>query len=130
MLSALHHAISRPLLCAFAFFPGFALAEVSDKEPSVHLFWTVGLIAGLLCLYSARLKPWLGALVFVPAALWFISLFLEIHTADVGPHLLHEQGMAYYAQAYASFAAVLCGLILGFIWHRRSSPFLQKESLR
>lgn len=55
----------------------------------------------------------------MPVALWFISLFMEIHSADVGPYLHLEQGTVYYVQAYAAFAVVLFGLIVGVIWHRR-----------
>lgn len=121
MLFAPDTATLRLLPSALALLPRTALAEVGDKEPAAHLFWTVGLTAALLCLFSARYKPWLGALFLLPAALWFTSLFLEIHSADVGPYLRLEQGTAYYVQAYAAFAVVLFGLIGGVIWHRQSS---------
>lgn len=121
MLYPADRAVLTVGLLALALLPGVALAEVSDKEPAVQLFWTVGLVAAFLCLLSARFKPWLGVVVFAPAALWFTSLFLEIHSADVGPYLRLEQGTAYYVQAYAAFAVVLFGLIGGVIWHRQSS---------
>jgi hypothetical protein len=121
MLYPADRAVLKVGLLALALLPGVALAEVSDKEPAVQLFWTVGLVAAFLCLLSARFKPWLGVVVFAPAALWFTSLFLEIHSADVGPYLRLEQGTAYYVQAYAAFAVVLFGLIGGVIWHRQSS---------
>ena len=121
MLYAPAPAISRLLLFALAFLPEAALAEVSDKEPAIHLFWTVGLTAALLCLFASRLNPCLGVLFLVPAALWFISLFLEIHSADVGPYLRLEQGAVYHVQAYAAFTVVLFGFAAGVIWHRRSS---------
>ena len=121
MLYPPDRAVLKPGIFAFALLPGTAFAEVSDKEAATHLLWAVGLTAGVLCLFCARFKPWLGVLVFAPAALWFTSLFLEIHSADVGPYLRLEQGAAYYAQAYAAFAIVLFGLIVGIIWHRRSS---------
>lgn len=125
-----YRVILRPVLLLLALLPGTALAEVSDKEPTAQLFWAVGLAAGLLCLVFARNRPWLGALVFLPAALWFTSLFLEIHSVDVGPYLLQEQGAAYYVQAYASCAIVFCGLVVGFILHRRRSPSMPIESPR
>lgn len=121
MLYPADRAVLKLGLLALALLPGGALAEVSDKEPAVQLFWTVGLVAAFLCPLSARFKPWLGVVVFAPAALWFTSLFLEIHSADVGPYLRLEQGTAYYVQAYAAFAVVLFGLIGGVIWHRQSS---------
>ena len=121
MLYPADRAVLKLGLFALALLPGSAFAEVSDKEPAVQLFWTVGLVAAFLCLLSARFKPWLGVVVFAPAALWFTSLFLEIHSADVGPYLRLEQGAAYYVQAYAAFAVVLFGLIVGLIWHRQRS---------
>jgi hypothetical protein len=121
MLYPADRAVLKLGLFALALLPGTAFAEVSDKEPAAHLFWILGLTAAFLCLLSARFKPWLGVLVFAPAALWFTSLFLEIHSADVGPYLRLEQGTAYCVQAYAAFAVVLFGLIAGLIWHRQSS---------
>lgn len=119
MLLATHRAVLAHILVAALSYPGSALAEVSDKEPTTNLFWTVGIVAALLCLFGARMKPWLGAVFFAPTALWFISLFLEMHSSDVGPYLLAEQGAGYYWQAYAAFGAVLCGLVVGYVWHKR-----------
>lgn len=116
MLCATHRAV---LALTCLFYPAVLLAEVSDKEPDAVLFWQVGLAAALLCLFTARFKPWLGAICFAPAAIWFTSLFLEIHSPDVGPYLRLEQGNGYYLQAYASFALTVSGLVAGYIWHRR-----------
>lgn len=118
------HSTHRTVL-AFACFliltyPGEVLAEVSDKEPSAGLFWKVGLIAAVLCLVATRIKPWFGTICFAPAAIWFISLFLEIHSPDVGPYLRAEQGDGYYLQAYAAFTVVIGGLAAGYLWHRRN----------
>lgn len=98
---------------------GSAVAEVSDKEPTTTLFWAVSLAAAFLCLVCARIRPWLGLLAFAPAALWFASLFAELHSLNVGPYLKVEQGASYYWHAYAASGAVLSGLVLGFVWHRR-----------
>lgn len=121
MLYPAHRAVLARVSFAFFMFPGSVLAEVSDKEPSVDQFWTVGIMAALLCLFGMRIKPWLGIVFFAPAALWFTSLFLEMHSADVGPSLLKEQGTAYYWQAYTAFGAVLCGLVIGYVWHKRAA---------
>lgn len=109
MLYSAHRAI---LALACLFYPTVLLAEVSDKEPNAVLFWQVGL---------AAFRPWLGAICFTPAAIWFTSLFLEIHSPDVGPYLRLEQGDGYYLQAYAAFALALSGLVTGCLWHRRKS---------
>jgi hypothetical protein len=36
--------------------PSVLLAEVSDKEPTFNLFWTIGLTTALLCLVVARIN--------------------------------------------------------------------------
>ena len=119
MLLATHRAILTRILFIFLFYPGSALAEVSDKEPTTDLFWAVGIVAALLCLAGARIVPWLGVVCFAPTTLWFISLFLEIHSSDISPYLLREQGVIYYWQAYAAFGTVLSGLAIGYVWHKR-----------
>lgn len=121
MLHSTHRALLAHVSFVLLLFPDTALAEVSDKEPTTGLFWAVGLGAALLCLLGARIRPWLGAIFFALAALWFGSLFLEIHSSDVGPHLRREQGAVYYWQAYVAFGSVLCGLVLGYVWHKRLS---------
>lgn len=115
MLRSAHRAI----LALTCLYPTVLLAEVSDKEPDALLFWQVGLAAALLCLVTTRFKPWLGAICFAPAAIWFTSLFLEIHSPDVGPYLRLEQGDNYYLQAYAAFGVAVSGLVTGYFWHRR-----------
>lgn len=106
------------LLSMVALYSHPALAEVSDKEVASSLFWSIGLVAALLCLVTARVRPWLGAISFAPALLWFGSLLFELHSPDVGPHLLREQGITYYLQAYAALGLVLLGLLLGCLWHK------------
>lgn len=115
MLCSTHRAI----LALTCLYPTVLLAEVSDKEPDAALFWQVGLAAALLCLVTARFRPWLGAICLAPAAIWFTSLFLEIHSTDVGPYLRLEQGNSYYLQAYAAFGIAVAGLVVGYLWHRR-----------
>jgi len=121
MLRPSHRAVLAQLALAIRLHSGAALAEVSDKEPTAGFLWAVGLGTGMLCLLGTRIKPWLGAAIFVLAVLWFISLFAEIHSSDVGPHLLREQGADYYWQAYAAFSVVVGGFVIGYFWRRRIS---------
>ena len=121
MLHSTYRAILKLVTLMMLAYPATVFAEVSDKEPSADLFWKIGLAAAIICLVGARIKPWLGVTCFVPIALWFGSLFLELHSPDVGPHLHLEQGAAYVLQAYAAFGLPLCGLLAGYVWHRKSA---------
>ncbi|MCA1855987.1 hypothetical protein LE190_08630 [Massilia oculi] len=109
------------LLAIVCLLPGAALAGVSDKLSAPDLFWVVGLAASTVCLVGARLKPWLGAACFVPAALWFIGLLAELHAVDIASHLVAERGPGYYVQAHAAFGLVCGGFAMGWRWHRRSA---------
>jgi 4-hydroxybenzoate polyprenyltransferase len=120
MLNSTHHAILNLAILAVLVYPATVFSEVSDKEPSADLFWKIGLAAAIICFVGARIKPWLGIICFLPAAMWFGSLFLELHSPDVGPHLRIEQGSAYFLQAYAAFGLSLCGLFAGYVLHRKS----------
>jgi hypothetical protein len=110
MLHSTHRAILKPAVLTVLVYPATVFAEVSDKEPSADLFWKIGLAAAIICLVGARMKPWLG-----------VTCFLELHSFDVGPHLRIEQGTAYFLQAYATFGLPLCGLLAGYVWHRKSA---------
>jgi hypothetical protein len=87
----------------------------------VDSFWIVGTAAAVLYFVCARFKPRLGVVAFIPAALWFVSLFLEIHSPDVGPHLGLEQGSGYYMHAYVALALAACGLAAGYTRHRHQT---------
>ena len=104
---------------ALLIIPSVLFAEVSDKEPTFDLFWKIGLTTAILCLIVARIKPWLGVICWIPAAIWYASLFLEFQSADVGPHLRSEQGYIYFLQAYMSCTLALCGLLAGCVLHHR-----------
>jgi hypothetical protein len=119
MFHSTHRAILNLAVLALLVYPATVFAEVSDKEPFADLFWKIGLAAAIVCLVGARMKPWLGITCFVPVALWFGSLFLGLHSPDVGPHLRIEQGSAYFLQAYAASGLPSCGLLAGYVWYRK-----------
>lgn len=81
-------------------FPCIAYAEVSDTVPSSLHIWMIGLGAALLCALAGRLRRWLVPVAGIAPAFWFLSLFMEIHSPDVGPALYVEQGSRYYLHAY------------------------------
>jgi hypothetical protein len=119
MLHFTHRAILNLAVLTVLAYPATVFAEVSDKEPSTDLFCKIGLAAGIICLVGARMKPRLGIICLLPAAIWFANLLMEIHSPDVGPHLRTEQGSAYFLQAYVAFGLPLCGLLAGYAWHRK-----------
>lgn len=107
-------------------FPISALAEVSDKEPSSLHIWMVAIAAAMICLAGSYHRRWLAPVLAALPTLWFASLFVEIHSADVGLHLFAEQGWPYYFQAYASFTVFVSSIVLGLLMNRRRSK-LQPE---
>ena len=120
MSHRIQRTVTAVLDIAFLTHSSYALAEVSDKEPSVAFIRELGLTAAILCLVAARMRPWLGSTCFVPVAIWFASLVLEIHSLDVGSYVLVEQGAASCQHTYASLAivVVVVGLVFGRIWYR------------
>jgi hypothetical protein len=95
--------------------PVAASAEVSDKEPSILCVWGVGAAASVVCFLGSCYRRWLAPGIAALPAVWFASLFMEIHSEDVGPHLYNEQGLAYYVQAYLALAFFVFGVILGLL---------------
>jgi len=121
MLHSTYRRVLKLIGLTMSLMPVSVFAEVSDKEPAAGLFWVVGVAAAALCLASARYKSWLGMIVFLPFAIWFLSLFTELHSADVGPYLRAEQGLTYYLQAYGAFGLVLIGLLFGLFWPKKKT---------
>ena len=103
--------------------PTAALAEVSDKIPSLPQIWGIAGIAGIALLLAMRFKPRMSWLILPLLAVWFTALLVEVHSADVGPAIVSEQGIGYVVQVHlAAGLAVVAGWI-GWRWRRgRSSP--------
>ncbi|TVT47312.1 MAG: hypothetical protein FHP94_14575 [Denitromonas halophila] len=66
-------------------------------------FWGVAIAASILVLILAHWRYLALAFAVLPT-LWFVSLLLEIHAPDLAGPIAHEQGRAYYLQAYAAIA--------------------------
>lgn len=110
-----HCTLSKALIAflAIIYLPS-AYAEVIDKVPNLALIWGVAIASGIACLLATYYRRWLLILAILPAV-WFLSLFLEIHSPDVGPALLVEAGRSYIAQAYlAGFVVIVLG-VLGWV---------------
>ena len=103
--------------------PAAALAEVSDKIPALAEVWSIAGIAAVVLLLAMRFKPRLSLLIVPLAALWFTALLLEVHSADVGPAIVREQGTGYVVQVYLAGALAVVAGWIGWWWRRaRSKP--------
>ena len=101
--------------------PAAALAEVSDKIPSLPQIWGIAGIAALTLLLAMRFSPRVSWLILPLLGLWFATLLLEVHSADVGPAIVSEQGVGYVVQVYlAGGLAVVAGWI-GWRWRKGRS---------
>ncbi|MBU7579235.1 MAG: hypothetical protein KAF27_02015 [Porphyrobacter sp.] len=101
-----------------------ALAEVSDKIPSLADLW---MWAGGFILAALMLALWraLVGLVVVPfAALRAWGGHAMVSDAHLGPAILQEQGEAYVRAVYASGAASVTGAALAvafvMLWRLRA----------
>ena len=123
MLHPSYCSLSKEVIAALLLMPALAYAEVSDKEPSALYIWSVGAMAAAVCFLGTYYRNWLLALLAPLPALWFISLFLEIHSADVSVALYQEQGLLYYVQAYLSLALFVLGGGAGWFLNKRRKNF-------
>ena len=100
-------------------FPTAALAEVSDKEPTLLFVWTIGAVAAVICFFGTYFRKWLAPILATLPLLWFASFLMEIHSKDVGPYLYAEQGLSYYVQSYLSLTLFISGIALGLLMNKR-----------
>lgn len=92
-----------------------ALAEVSDKVPSIPYVWSVAAISSVVYFLASRYRRSLALVLGTLPAVWFASLLLEIHSSDVGMYLYREQGISYYAHAYAALILLVSSAIFGWV---------------
>ncbi|OFZ70683.1 MAG: hypothetical protein A2Z01_01210 [Betaproteobacteria bacterium RBG_16_58_11] len=108
-------ALSKALIVLVTtFYLPSAYAEVTDKVPTLSLIWGVAIASGAVCFIATYFRRWLLILAAFPAV-WFLTLFLEIHSSDVGPAVLIEAGRGYLVQAYLAALSVAALGILGWI---------------
>jgi hypothetical protein len=123
MLHPSYHTLLSKVALLLMLVPVAASAEVSDKEPSILYVWGVGAAASVVCFLGSYYRRWLAPVIAALPALWFASLFMEIHSEDISPHLYNEQGLAYYVQAYLALAFFVFGVILGLLVNKRRRSF-------
>ena len=109
-----------PLFAVMAF-SNNAYAEVSDKVPSLSYIWGAAILLGAICFIATFIKRWLAIPISILPALWFISLFMEIYSPDVGPSIIAELGYEYVIHAYATIGAVLIFIGMGWLLNKKRS---------
>jgi hypothetical protein len=106
---------------AAALAPAAALAEVSDKIPSLPHLWGIAGIAGLALLLAMRFKPRMAWLILPLLGLWFFTLLLEVHSPDLGPAIVSEQGVGYVVQVHLAGALAATAGWIGWRWRKGRS---------
>jgi len=114
------HRAQRTLAVLLLLAPPAAVAEVSDKVPSLGEIWGIATVAAMALLLAARYRPWLLAVALPIALLWFGALLAEIHSADVGPALVREQGVQFVVWADLVGALMMAACVAGWVWRRRA----------
>ena len=119
MLYSADRALSQALVFFVAcsiFSPAYA--EVMDKLPTLAYIWGVAIISGVICLVGTYFWRWFLLLAILPAV-WFYSLYIELHSPDLAPAILSEAGRSYFTQSYLAGACVIVMTITGWIFNTR-----------
>ncbi len=109
------------VLLLIAIIPASALAEVSDKAPTIPRHWVIAIPIAAVLFAAGSHRWWLGALLAV------VPIFILLGSIDmtfdqyVGPALWREQGWPYFASLWSSDLLMLGALLLGIRrgWARR-----------
>jgi hypothetical protein len=92
-------------------------AEVSDKEPTIVVIWSVGILVSLACFFVCRWRRLAACLVLPVAAIWAFGITSEVRDPYVGPAIVQELGRSYVASAYL-LAVAPFGLVAIGLWRR------------
>ncbi|HEY6965364.1 MAG TPA: hypothetical protein VI407_09110 [Erythrobacter sp.] len=92
-----------------------ALAELSDKIPTLTGLWCWAAGFTLAALLLALWRPAAGLLALPLAVLWAWGGHDMVSDAHLGPAILAEQGSDYVSAVYASAAAGVIGPLLAVL---------------
>lgn len=95
--------------------PSEALAEVSDKIPSILNIWIFGVVGTVVLFVLAYFSRWLFflGLGFVGIMTYgSISMITEPH---LGEAIIREQGLKYPVSLFATDLLMLCGAVGGYL---------------
>ena len=101
-----------------------AMAEVSDKQPSVEELWIIALMIAGAFIALAAWRP-LFALLCAPIALCYAFFqFQELGDAQVAAEIRNELGVSYFAHSYLTLAVIILAPPLAgaafLLYNRRS----------
>ena len=103
--------------------PTVALAEVSDKMPSIIHITLQGIAIAAVIFILGWFRWWLGALllpIFVLSVVGTIALWNEVGMREA---LLNEQGWSYFgALVFEDFIIGLATVVGAVLGYRRRSP--------
>jgi len=102
-----------------------AQAEVMDKEPSIELNFTWGIVGAIVVFICARYKPWTLLGSFTLTSFYFYSLISEIQDPHVGSQMLREAGEYYINSAYFLSALPIVSLFIGLYLRVKSQEHNQ-----
>ena len=98
---------------AILLLPFPALAEVSDKMPTITQLWLQGLIGAILLLLLIRRFIWASILGFCVVPFFAFASYDMLADPFVGPAIMKEQGTSYIVSAYGSVVLMFAGLAVG-----------------
>lgn len=124
---------------AFALFivllsPNLALAEVSDKMPSISAVLLQGALVAALLFVLSWFRWWLVALGVLVSAFFIIGTIELWRDTPMRDALLNEQGSKYFVALAATDLLALASSILGavFSWRKRhhAQPIIPPDAAR
>jgi hypothetical protein len=104
-------------LLLLALLPSVALAEVSDKAPSLTYFAVSTPLIAVAAFVAIRWRVGAGVVATLLAAFLASGNYELLTDPQIGPHLVKEQGQQYLWAAYGS--ALLIYVVLGAAWLTR-----------
>ena len=103
----------------FLLLPAAAMAEVSDKLPSMSQLWAQGAVVSAVLLILIWRNIWFSILGAAAAVLFRVMSYDSLADPFVGPAIITEQGNLYVFSSYGSVALIVLGSALGCVLNRK-----------
>lgn len=103
---------------AFCLLPLYAQAEVLDKLPQAQDMWLHAALGIAFAGIALRIHWGLFALALIYPTLWFVGLFMDLYSFDLGPAIVAEAGRSYLINAHAAAIVWLLGSVGLAVWKK------------